>query len=412
MSAPPSAHSASLRKPYRPLPIALLNRVAPVTPLSAQSLIVKAKRQTGLSDFGDDAFRDPLERLVCAINEEASLTAMGSMIIRGRLTSVLSNKLRVEAAIKAHPEILERPIERPIIIAGLQRTGTTMLHRLIARDPGIRSLASWEALNAAATKKRPWQRQDPRVRQAIMAEKGLAYIAPEFFAIHPVEAHAPEEEVILLDYAFLSTSAEATLHVPSYAAWLEEQDQTPAYEGLKRILQYLQWERPGERWVLKTPHHLEWLDTVLDVFPDATIVQTHRDPLKTLASFCSMVTHARGIFSDEVDPEEVARHWFRKVVRMVTRASETRDRVGGDRFVDVSYYDLVRDPIIEVQRIYERAGRELTAEAIQAMQASRKVNRQHKYGRHRYRLEDFGLTREQVEPELATYRERFAIRHE
>ncbi len=404
-----------LSKPYRPLPIAALNRVGVAlrtlgvgkAPLLADELIAEARKRTGLSSFGDEGFREPLERLLDSISNEAQLTPIGRMITRGRLVGLLSNKLYVQAAIEKHPEIVEAPVQAPLVIAGLQRTGTTMLHRLIAQDPGIRSLPSWEALNPVP---RPGRR-DRRVQHAVMAEKGLAYMAPAFFAIHPVESTAPEEEVILLDQSFLSTAPEATMYVPSYAAWLENQDQRPAYRELKRMLQYLQWLRPAERWVLKTPHHLEWLDVLLDVFPDAKIIQTHRDPLKTLASFCSMVTHARGVFSDAVDPADVGAHWLRKTVRMVTRAMEVRDRAPAS-FADVSYYDLIQEPIPAVARIYTAVGREMTAEARQAMQQSRKRNVQHKHGRHNYRLEDFGLSRERVDVAYKPYRARFNIRYE
>lgn len=423
MSALRAADSSGFLRPNRPLPIAWANRVGSALarlgigsrPIVADELLEQACRQTGLSDFGDEGFLPPLHVLVRSIRDEARLNPIGRMIIRGRFLGILASKLRAREAMRQHPEILELPIRAPIVIAGLQRTGTTMLHRLIAADPRIRALASWEALNPAPkepTKPTRTRGADPRVRQAVLAERGLAYMAPDFFAIHPVEANAPEEEIILLDQSFLSTSAEATMRVPSYATWLEHQDHLPAYRGLKRMLQYLQWQRPNERWVLKTPHHLEFLDPLLEVFPDATVVQTHRDPLKTSASFFSMVTHARGIFSDNVDPSEVAEHWLRKVERMVNRAMGTRERRRDEGFVDVSYYDLIGDPVAEVSRIYEQSGWRLTEGARAKIEASQKRNRKNRHGMHRYALEDFGLSEREVEPRLAAYRARFGIPHE
>jgi hypothetical protein len=291
-----------------------------------------------------------------------------------------------------------------------------MLHRLIARDPAIRSLASWEAINPAPPKRRPWQRKDPRFAQAAAAARGLKYMSPGFFAIHPAEPGAPEEEVILLEQAFLTTTPEAMMNVPTYSQWLERQDHLPAYKALKRMMQYLQWQRPGIgkpiRWVLKTPHHQEYFDPLLEVFPDATIVHTHRDPLKTSPSLFSMLTHLQMIFSDEVDPHRVASHWLHRIESMVTRSMATRERVHDRGFVDVSYYDLIEDPLAEVARIYEAAGLELTREATDAMEASRKVNKQHKYGRHKYSLADFGMTRDDVEPRIARYRARFNVPYE
>jgi hypothetical protein len=375
-----------------------------------------ARRKVGLSDFGDEGFVEPLEVLVDSINREAALNPVGRMIIRGRIVGILANKLVAQDTIEQHPEILDIPVEAPIIVAGLARTGTTMVHRLIAKDPAICSLASWEAINPAPLPRKPWQRKDPRFAQAAAAAKGLKYMSPGFFAIHPAEPGAPEEEVILLEQSFLTTTPEAMMNVPTYSRWLEEQDHVPAYQALKRMMQYLQWQRPGigkhARWVLKTPHHQEYFDPLLEVFPDTTIVHTHRDPLKTSPSFFSMVTHLQMIFSDDVDPNRVASHWLGKIENMARRTMATRDRVNDKGFIDVSYYDLIKDPIPQVARIYEAADLAMTPEAQDAMEASRKVNKQHKYGRHKYSLADFGMTKDDVESRLAPYRTRFTVPYE
>ena len=414
--------SSSFDKPYRPAAIAIANRVGRVLglgskPITASGVLADARKKAKLSEFGDESFLEPLEILVDSINREAALNPVGRMIIRGRLVGVLVNKLVAHDTIEKNPEILDVPVEAPIVIAGLARTGTTMLHRLVAQDPSMRSLASWEAINPAPlAAPQPGKGKDPRYAQAAAAAKGLKYMSPGFFAIHPAEPDAPEEEVILLEQAFLTTTPEAMMNVPTYSRWLEEQDHLPAYQALKRMMQYLQWQRPGPghsvRWVLKTPHHQEYFDPLLQVFPKATIVHTHRDPLKTSASFFSMVTHLQMIFSDEVDPNRVARHWLNKIENMARRTMATRDRVEDRGFVDVSYYDLIKDPMPEVERVYDAAGAALSAEGRQAMEASRKVNRQHKYGKHKYSLADFGLTKDDVEPRIAAYRERFGVPYE
>ncbi len=411
-------------KPYRPRAIALANRMGRALwklgiggkPITVQSVLSDARRKVGLDDFGDEGFLEPLEVLVDSINREAQLNPVGNMIIRGRIVGVLTNKLVAQESIKRHPEILEIPVEAPIVVAGLARTGTTMLHRLIAQDPAIRSLASWEAINPAPAKQTAGQKKDPRFAQAAAAAKGLKYMSPGFFAIHPAEPDAPEEEVILLEQAFLTTTPEAMMNVPTYSKWLEAQDHVPAYLALRRMMQYLQWQRPGMgkdvRWVLKTPHHQEYFDPLLEVFPKALIVHTHRDPLKTSPSLFSMLTHLQMIFSDEVDPNRVARHWIGKIENMARRALATRERVGDRGFIDVSYYDLIKDPLPQVSRIYQAAGLELTAPTIGLMQASQKVNKQHKYGRHKYSLADFGMTEADVESRIAPYRARFNVPHE
>ena len=421
---PPSEITSTFDRPYRPAAIAFANRVGRLLsglgiggkPITVDGVLSDARRKTGLSDFGDEGFLEALDVLADSINREAALNPVGHMIIRGRIVGVLANKLVAQDTIKRHPEILDIRVEAPIVVAGLARTGTTMLHRLIAQDPAIRSLASWEAINPAPPKQKPGKKKDPRFAQAAAAGKGLKYMSPGFFAIHPTEPDAPEEEVILLEQAFLTTTPEAMMSVPTYSTWLEEQDHVPAYQALKRMMQYLQWQRPGigkdVRWVLKTPHHQEYFDPLLEVFPNATIVHTHRDPLKTSPSLFSMLTHLQMIFSDEVDPNRVANHWLSKIENMARRTMATRDRVNDKGFIDVSYYDLIKDPIPQVERIYEAAGADLTLEAREAMETSRKANKQHKYGRHKYSLADFGMTKDDVESRIAPYRARFNVPYE
>lgn len=401
--------------PNRPLVARAFNRVGaalPAQPLIAADLLRAAQKSTGLDDFGEDTFREPLDRLVSSIDREARLHPLGRTIMRGRLVALLENRLRIEAFAKAHPELESLALRKPIVIAGLQRTGTTVLHRLLAADPRARALYSWEALAPAPLAGEGERGSHKRRRNAQLAERGLRALSPEFFAIHPVEADAPEEDVLLLDMAFTSQAPEATLNVPSYASWLETQSLDPAYRFLRRALQCLQWQRTGEWWVLKTPHHMEYLRELLAVFPDAIIVQTHRDPQSTMASFCSMVAHGRGIFSDEVDPREVGRHWTRKVRRMIDRSIEVRDSGAQSSFVDVQYADLMRDPLREVARIYERAGVELSAQAESAMRAVQARDTQHRYGKHVYRPADFGLSPAIIEETFADYCERFEIARE
>ncbi|MGB8331642.1 MAG: sulfotransferase, partial [Polyangiales bacterium] len=408
--------TSNFERPYRPAAIAAANHMGRILsrlgiggkPITVEEVLSDSRRKAGLSDFGDEGFLEPLSVLVDSINREARLNPVGHLIIRGRIVGVLANKLVAQETIQRHPEILDIAVEAPIVVAGLARTGTTMLHRLIAQDPAVRSLASWEAINPAPPKRNPWRKSDPRFAQAALAARGLKYMSPGFFAIHPAEPDAPEEEVILLEQAFLTTTPEAMMNVPTYSKWLEVQDHVPAYQALKRMMQYLQWQRPGigkdVRWVLKTPHHQEYFDPLLEVFPNATIVHTHRDPLKTSPSLFSMLTHLQMIFSDEVDPNRVASHWLHRIENMARRTMATRERVNDEGFVDVSYYDLVEDPIPQVRRIYDAAGIELRPQALEAMEASRRVNKQHKYGQHKYSLADFGMTREDVECRIAAYR--------
>ncbi len=405
--------------PYRPLPIALLNgagklinRIGFSPKLDIHTLIAAAKRKTGLTDFGDEWFLEPLRVLIESTNNEAQLTMLGLMIQKGRLVDALANRLRIEAICKKHPEITDIDLGNIIVIAGLQRTGTTTLHRLLAADSDMRSLISWEALNPVPLENEKPGEPTDRIKKAKLAEKGLAYLAPEFFAIHPVEFDAPEEDILLLDLSFMTQSPEAIMHVPTYAKWLEENDCTKAYEHLKKTLQVLHFQHPAKNWVLKTPHHMEYLDTLLNVFPEAKIIQTHRDPQKTMGSFCSMVAHGRGVFSDNVDAKEVARHWTRKVERMMRLSIQVREQYNNNSFLDVSYYDLVKDPIFELEKIYHFAGIEFTEAARKAAKETKNRNKQNRYGRHVYHLTDFDLSTEIIEKQYGFYREQYNIPHE
>lgn len=408
--------STNYASPYRPPPIALFNRMGRVAEklgmaadLSVARMVAAAKKKSGLQDFGDEWFLQPLSVLVDAINKEAELTPFGKLVQKGRLESALVTRLRVQELLKQHPEIRDVNIEKIILIAGLQRTGTTTLHRLIAADPKVRSLMSWEALNPVPLPNEVPGNPKKRIQQAKIAERGLAYLSPEFFAIHPVEFDAPEEDVLLLDLCFMSQAPEATMHVPGYAAWLERQDHTPAYEYLRTLLKILTWQQPARNWVLKTPHHMEYLDIILKVFPEATIVQTHRDPQKTMGSFCSMVAHGRGVFSDQVDAKEVAQHWVRKVRRLMERSIEVRASAPEKHFIDVSYYDLLKDPLAAVQRIYELAGIEFNEATAQAIANTQQRNVQHRYGKHVYHLADFDLSHDEIENQFGFYRQRYQI---
>ncbi len=416
---PPAHRSTSTHydRPHRPPVIRWTNAVGELASrfgwrgadLSERSLLDAARRATGLEDFGGDGFGERLARLLHSLEHEANLHPLGRFMVRANLIRILSNRLRLEALLRRWPEIAHRPCPAPIYVVGLQRTGTTLLHRMLACDPGLRVLRSWEAINPAPLVPSGEPGSDPRIRQAEMAEMGLSYLAPDFFAIHPVEAHAPEEDCLLFDYGFWSTVPEATQRVPSYSAWLEQQDHRPAYREYARILRLLSWQRGPNRWLNKTPQHLDHLDALLETFPDARIIQTHRDPTRVLASFASMMAHSRGIFSDQVDPAEVANHWLAKALRAIERSDTVRKRSHSDTFCDVRYVDLVDDPLGVVRRVYQWLGRPLTPEILERIAAWRGANPQHKYGRHRYRLEDFGLKHDRVRAQFADYCDQYEI---
>ena len=385
--------------------------------LDKDSLIKAARKTTGLHDFGKDFREEPLDRLLLSIEQEAELHPIGRFITRQRMVNLLCVRLRAEELFKKFPEILDQPQLPVWVILGLQRTGTTKLHRLLAADRDNRVLLSWEALNPVPFENRnsnfdnknlkpgTWNPgTDKRVGIARTSENALRIMAPGFFAIHPVEHNAPEEDILLLDTTFLSTTPEATTNVPSYAAWLEKTDQSQAYEYLAKLLKLLQWQRPAKRWILKSPHHLEFPDLIDKHFEDVHFLWTHRDVTECIPSFISMTSHSRVIFSDRIDGNAIARHWIRKTGHMLQKGLDYRlKNQHKNQFVDINYKDL-RDTSHDVlSKIYSLNGG-MTAALLEQFSRAERDNPMGKYGIHEYNLEDFGVENEDILKETVDYR--------
>ncbi|NNC94832.1 MAG: hypothetical protein HKN92_04670 [Chitinophagales bacterium] len=390
----------------RPFPIRVYNLtlgiLQPGKKIHLDDMLKKARSKSGLKDFGSEVFIEPLEKLLWSVNNEAELNPFGIMVTKIRIVNILDNLLRAEYYFKKHPEILEAELDPITVITGLQRTGTTYLHRSLSSLPGSRAVRSWEALNPApyANKK---NEKEFRLKLAKQSEKGLKYISKEFFAIHPVEHNAPEEEVLLLDTSFISTVAEAIMHVPTFSKWIEKTDHGPAYKQLRRMLQLLQWQNRKKRWVLKTPHHMEFLSFLFKEFPEVKVIQTHRVPEETVASFLSMVYYGRRMFSDRVSLESVRDHWFKKMQRMVEQAMRFREDGQHDAaFLDVYYRDIVGDHEVVLKKVIQHGAWDVAeGETITERQ------KKNKYGAHSYGLGDFGLTREEVRKGFSGYYERY-----
>lgn len=377
--------------------------------LSEESLVRAARKASGLHDFVDDSFRLPMQRMLHALKHEGDLHPLGRITMRESLVRALVNRLRLEDLTARIPEIAQTPVLNPVFVVGLQRTGTTMLQRLLTCEPNLRAMSAWEGLNPA-----PFPNagnsagRDPRIRLAKVAEKALRYLSPELFSIHPVEAEEPEEDIHLLDISFISPAVDAIVRVPSYQAWFSEVDQLPAYRYMRRLIQLLLWQRGG-RWLGKTPHHLEYLGELLKVFPDAKVIITHRDPVRTVASFCSMMGHSRSLFSDRVNPVEIGEQFSVKAIRAVERSMQDRREIDPSVFLDVQYHDLVRDPLKQVRRIYDFIGMKFESPVEGAMKSWLDNNKQTKHGVHDYRIEDFGLSREDLDPKFKAYRDMYGI---
>jgi hypothetical protein len=373
--------------------------------LEKDSLIKAARRSTGLHDLGKQFWDEPLERMLKSINEEALLHPIGQFITRQRIINLLSVRLRAEYYFKKHPEILQQELYPVMMVVGLQRTGTTKLQRLLAADPDNRSILSWEALNPAPIKGDITTGEE-RIKIAKISVKALKYMSPGFFAIHPIEYEAPEEDVLLLDVSFMSTTAEATMHVPTYAAWLEQTDQSPAYDYMVKQLKLLQWQRPAKRWVLKTPHHLEFFDVTNKYFKDVQYIWTHRSVYESIPSYLSMIAYSRILFSNKVDPQIVAKHWVRKNGYMLDKALEfCENNPSGIKITDVIYQQLIENPLSVLQTIYAERGEIISPQLMDIFNQSNHQNPQGKYGIHKYKLEDFGIDKSYIDQHTLKYQQ-------
>jgi hypothetical protein len=375
-------------------------------------LVAAARANTGLREFGEDAFREPLSVLLRSLREEAPLNALGRDMFRGRIIESLETRLKIEDWIIRHPEILDEEIEAPIVIVGLMRTGTTMLHRILATDPRNHAAMWWETRFPAPHRDTNWDEPDPRIPPAKAELAAILAADPRQASIHPWDALAPDEEIMLLEHSFLSHVPEAFANLPSYRSWLNQQDWTPAYVYLRKLLQSLQWQKrqrglTRERWVLKTPGHLGYIDTLFSVFPGARVIQTHRDPLETVPSAASMNHALWAIYSDEQDASEAGAQWQERLAWGTRRCMASRERYAKDRFVDISFQDAMRDPVAEIERAYAQFGVETTAEARSAMNQWRTDHPRDKRPPHEYALSDYGLTEGGVKAAFAEYRAQY-----
>lgn len=371
-------------------------------------LLDQVATETGLDDFGDPSFRDGLDRIDAAIERTARLTTLGRAVFEGQTKAALTNRARVAAWERGHPELLEQRVVEPVFVIGLPRSGTTALSHLLAADPGNRTLLAWEAGGSTPPPETATYRTDPRLRAAQESSGLLDQLNPGFKAIHHDPPESPVECTVLLGQHFASLMLSTMYNVPEYDAWLLASDMTAAYDHHHRMLRLLQSRCPGP-WFLKAPVHCHALDAVTARYPDARFIVTHRDPAVTVASTCSLVRSLSGTFTEHDHTGLIAANWPEYLGTMADRVLDHRSRHGDARFLDIAYADLVADPLGTVRTVYAWLGRPLSAEAEAAMRAHTQANRQNKFGRHAYALADFGLDRDGVADRFAAYRERFGI---
>jgi hypothetical protein len=366
------------------------------------------RRAGGLEDFGAWPIEEPLERLLSAYRDEAALTLIGRITARELVVSLLENLLRLEAERKANANVERECIERPVFIIGLPRTGSTLLHGLVSQDPANRAPATWEVMYPAAAGSTPQELAHVRARTDARLNWANR-LAPEFVRIHPIGADLPQECIAIQAQVFSSIQFHTTHDVPSYEDWFERDGQPLAYDFHHRLLQHLQAKRSGNRWVLKAPGHLFGLGALLARYPDARIVQTHRDPLSVMASMASHATVLRRAFSDSAEPSRIAADWTERWARALESSLLIRADAPSSQFLDVAYGDIETEPLGAVERVYAFLGWPLSDEARARMQAFLAANPKDKHGAHRYTLEQFGLDGDRLAARFQAYCERFSL---
>lgn len=398
----------SVDRPHRPLFMRALNRMGPLLAprwpsLAADELLESAIHSVGSEAFGDESFREGLELLLASAEREAGLHWLGRLMLRKSIEGFLINRLEIYRHRRAHPELAQVPVDGPIVIVGLPRTGTTILFNLLAQDPANRVPRHWEVQWPAPPPRTDSYETDPRIEEAVKYFGQMDSLAPSLAAIHPVGAELPQECLPILGHSFLGPQFFVTADVPSYQAWVESQSHASAYRFHRHFLQHLASGHMAERWALKSPAHLWTLDELLAEYPDARIIHSHRDPARALPSLGSLIYTIRGIASDAVDPKRIGRQQMQTWGRALDRATEARRRFASrtDQFIDLQFEEIVADPVAALGRAYEHFGLPFGRAVEDRMRAFVSANPRDQHGRHDYALDDFGM-------ELSTIRERFA----
>ena len=374
----------------------------PEITLDADRLVAAAQDATALEDFGAPTWRDGLERLVDALNNEAHLHELGEQIATGELTAYLSTRLGLVEWRKQHPEIAEVDVVPPIVIVGQARTGTTILHDLLAQDHSNRVPLTWETDSPLPPPESATFDTDPRIAASQELLVGVELVIPGFQAMHPMGALLPQECVRMTGGDFRSMIFPTQYRVPSYARWLiDDADMAPAYRYHRIFLQHLQSRHPAPRWVLKSPGHLWCLGALVNEYPNALLVQTHRDPLRIIASLSSLMSVLRQLGTSEISLPDIAAEFADYLLDGLDRSVTAREdgTVAGDRVVDVQFRSFMADPFATIREIYEKLSLELSEESEQRMRAFLADNTTEKHGGHHYTWTD-------TELELGEWRER------
>jgi hypothetical protein len=384
---------------------AVMAEMGALMTLEPDALMAAAVAETGLDDFGAMDFVARLELICDCLTKEAGLSPGGVLAAHTQLAGLLRNRLRVEDLVHRHPEITQLPVPRPIVICGLPRTGTTHLHNLLSADPALRSLPYWESEEPVPADEDP----DGRINRTTAALDVLNTALPLFKRMHEMTPEHVHEEIGLLALDFSSMYFETMAPMPTWQEAYRSTDQGPHYAYLKKVLQVLQWLRGGDRWVLKSPQHLEQFPALLATFPDATFVVTHRDPVAVTVSLGTMLSYLARLSHDPVDPHGISRYWADRLETMLRRCVETRDQLPADQSIDVRFRDFMADDVAMVERVYAVAGQPFTPAVRGAMDVFMAANERGRHGGVVYSFDDLGLDAAERRHALAFYMDRFDV---
>lgn len=375
--------------------------------LSPSALMAEAAELVGHDDWGDLWFTEPLGLLIDSCRATGRTSPGGWGVLRSVALRHLRNRLYLRTYLHRRPDAAHRPLGSPLVITGLPRTGTTLLHNLLAQDPRHRFLRLWEALHPVPPE------EDDDVDEASLVAKAERWVerlysaAPGFRAVHPLTPRGPEECDRLLQNAFASQHFVDMFDAEAYSRWFFQSALTREYADYALQLRALTREGFGTRWLLKSPGHLGHLDSLFASLPGAIVLHCHRDPVEAVPSYASLIQTVRAPNSDEAPPREVGDQALDRCATALSRAREVRAAVDGRGFVDVSYPSLVADPLATVGAVYERLGLSFDASVEEGMRRWMADNPRTRHGVHRYDPEEFGLPAVRVGAAFADYRRRF-----
>jgi hypothetical protein len=406
------SHAVSIDRSQRPGALKLINgignimhRLFPVSPLNVDSLVSSAKKNSGIRGDVQADFLDPLHVLVDAINNTAGLDVSGQILTRQTLTAALGNQLHIQDILASHPQIETEQLDRPLFVIGFPRTGTTFIHNLLALDENGRAPKMWQVIKPDLVSSLSDKEQTRRIKQAEKFVKFAYYLVPQLKAVHELYPDGADECLKLIENTFISPHFCLYFNIPEYWDWLlaSESDYfVRVYEYHKKQLQILQHGAPEKHWVLKTPVHLFFLDALLKVYPDARVVHMQRDPMECIPSFCSLIGVNRALFADHVDMKEIGKFGLQFYAECNKRASDAIATANSGSIISVQYRDFVNDPKATVRQIYDYFGMEHPETHGKLIDQWLHDHPKNKHGMHKYTLEQFGLTQQDIQNSLAT----------